>query len=321
MDQGGTGGLRRQLPKPLPRKCSNDLDIGELKRKLQVLHSSNNLTTGAMFKQKSTPKSPPSDQRAIQAKMQPLLPPTAKPRKPVKKSGTLEAYPSLSGGRGQEERGKEIGWKKEPSWKNINSSESEKNKPQLKSPLPLPRVKVPLIVPAMSPTRPHPTPKVRLGNGGNGRSPLRKEEGEEFSTSPAARPVPRKRSVSKGDAELVQQSIRDQGMKLGRNQVGRRGKKEVDVLTKSPVPRRQVSKDNSMQVPPTNIQSTSAARKLSPVGQAPRSLSPLPTKMTYDGRSLTMKRRKGGGIRTPLWIAPPPPIFSPPSTPTRLARK
>ena len=41
--------------------------------------------------------------------------------------------------------------------------------------------------------------------------------------------------------------------------------------------------------------------------------SPAATPLHYQG---TRPRKKGGGIRMPLWKAPPPPIWTPPATPT-----
>lgn len=300
---GGSGRRKRLFPKPRPKNSSSDIDIAELKSKLQVLHSTNDVSTGSMFKRKSLPKSPPLTQRAIQATKQPLLPPVAKPRKSTQIYGNLDAFPSLtSGGSGEEERGKGTGASGgEKQRKKVNTLELEKNKLPLKSPQPLPRGRVALM-PTTSPTHLLPTLKARLGNREKDRAQARQDEGEELSpthVSPA-RPIPRARSVSKGE--------------------------EAAVPSKGPVPRKRISKDNLNRMQPTSSHSISSSHNLSPAVPAPLSFSPsssptYATPSTPDVSASIMKIKKGGSIRMPLWSAPPPPKFSPPSTPTGRANK
>lgn len=297
-------------------------------------------------------------------------------------SGLSETYPSSTTERedvGKEQRESERGGRGERRTedrkvrrKGIENVESEKTRPPPKSPLPIPRQriksnkdeeKVPLApakspsispicsFPVVSPSRPLPIPKSRLGNRERDRGPIRQDEDEELNvfspnaTSPM-RPVPRARIISKGDTEQVQRSTRGDeepeirgGEARGKDRGGARGrgggggggwlagergeKEEVVVSSKQPVPRKRASKDSLALTSPTNIQPKFSSQNLPTSIMAPDldplrfSLTPLSPGSTPGVRTSLTKRKKGGGIRVPLWNAPPPPAFSPPSTPTR----
>lgn len=289
---------------------------------------------------KVTTISLPSTQRAVQAKMQPLLPPTAKPRKPkAETSGLSDTFPSDERGR-EEEQGGRGGRRTEgkEERKGMDSVNSNKSKFPVKSPLPIPRPRIKsnkdeefkvASVPATSPIRPLPIPKTRLGN----RVPVQQDEDEEVNVfSPTrtgpARPVPRARIASKEESEQVQRSTREdgeadrggKGAKGGRGGRGRglaeeREKKgDVTISSTHPTPQKRTSRNNRTETS-TNVQRRLKVPMTVPASALLR-FSPSPLSPGTNRTSLS-KRKKGGGIRAPHWNAPPPPPFSPPSTLTR----
>ena len=341
----GAGKEKGQFSKqPHPKRSSYDIDIAELKRKLQTLSTNYNSAGSDTSKPKPAPKLSPSIQRAAQAKIQPLLPPTAKPRKPIETSGFSDDFPFYTnsgrgkvgevGGRGLRGGGKNVGGRGgvnigenegrgggkniggnlggkrgkggEEMGKGSNSMESERNRPPLRSPLPVPRGKISLS-PTTSPTHPVPTPKAKLGSRERDSGPAIQHEYEELcelypQSNTSTRPVPRARTTSKEKVEQGKPSTWGDGKKE-KGLVAEERKDNVVVTPKSHVPRGRASRDS---------------RDISPLVQTLQrfSPSPLPSHITGEVTAIR-KRKKGGSIRMPFWNAPPPPLFSPPSSPTR----
>ena len=349
------------LPKPRhmkQRDSSSDVNVDELKCKLQTLQPMDTCSTGSAMLKLTPPKSatkkspPPSAQRAAQAKLQPLLPPTARPRKTKTESSNLsENRSTLSIDMARE-------WNKLPQARGVRSEmakscadfQSRKTKPlPLVPPLPAPRSRIKsnkdeedssnITSVQKSPvrSRPIPIPKSRNASGSRdqGVAPARVEE-EESSKSPI-RPVPRPRVVSKENKE---QSLGN------RDNDKRQGDKQSITLerylsvesSKPPVPRKRAYKESLTDVPIKKLHPVASGRDVPMFSASPATNR---GSLRYSGDRLTRsKRKKGGRIRAPLWRAPPPPDFTPPppdftppppdlttpppipgTTPRRLARK
>lgn len=143
-----------------------------------------------------------------------------------------------------------------------------------------------------------PVPRARLGSRGANQTDQTavsglKRSNEALTPSP---PAPRSR-LSKGQDTQIQ--VRD------REGEGAGGKEVGFNKNPSPVPRKRVNKDLN----PGNHQLPTAdgREKEGRGGEGER-------KGTTPPKQSLKTRRKGGGIRVPLWTAPPPPLLSPSST-------
>jgi len=279
---------------------------------------------------KSSP--PPVAQRAAQAKVQPLLPP--RQRKTKNTSSAMDQNVSLSTREEDESRSTllvDIGGKNDllGSMDDVRCQKS-KAKPLPKLPSPVPRTKVrghrdrdncPIPAPTRSgkvppaPTQPLPVLKSRNGNGTREEERelslrLEDERGKQKTSTPL-RPVPVARGVSKENKET---SSRNNG---GTGQA------------KPPIPRKRVYKESLTESPIRERHPLPPSNPLPPVKQ----LTSLPASPHSGHTSARMsgsspfkdqtrsKRKKGGGIRAPLWNAPPPPEFTPPPTPSHTPKK
>lgn len=325
------------LPKPRSQKnkdSSQDVSVEELKKKLRSVQSTDTCSVGSAMLKLTPPKSvtkkspPPSAQSAAQAKLQPLIPPTAKPRKT--KVETSVGHASLTNGidRHKEETVQLTARKmKNDVVKNTVIDLLHKpTKPLPKVPTPVPRLRMkseedglglpPSSKPLM-PTHPSPVPKSRNGNGNKDHwtgSRFTKRDDEESVKAPF-RPVPRMRVISK---ESKEQALENKVVKTA-------GGNSSTELFKLPVPRKRV-KENGSEVPAKEssispisqpISCTPKLHSVSPASAAKRGSVRLSGSSPY-ARS---KRKKGGCIRGPLWKAPPPPDFAPPTTPSHSPRR
>lgn len=147
--------------------------------------------------------------------------------------------------------------------------------------------------------------------------PAESEESVEATLSSPVRPVVRRRVGSKGASPSLQVTSRSST-----------SNSQDELLTSSPVrmpaPRARDAageKSASMQVQPLHQKSRADPpiprkrhNKTSSESEVQPKASPA-TAPTYQQVSLRT-RKKGGGIRMPLWKAPPPPTWTPPATPT-----
>ena len=69
------------------------------------------------------------------------------------------------------------------------------------------------------------------------------------------------------------------------------------------------------KAPPVPRKRTSKTTPPATAEVEPKAAPPTATPTTTGSQQMSLRKRKGGGIRVPLWQAPPPPSWTPPPTP------
>ena len=348
------------MPKPRLQKAKDasvDMNIEELKSKLRTAQrtAETGSVGSAMLKltppivlpasKKASP--PPGAQRAAQAKLQPLLP----PRQGRTKNLYVATKPGIFLNAGEENEGRPTSLQGVGKKDVVRSTDDvlhqkHKSKPLPKPPSPVPRTKVqshregddsPMAASVhLTPAQPVPVPKSRNGNGTKAREeqgpPLRGEDGNGVhKNSTPHRPVPAARAASKETKETSSRS--NCGTGLAKPPIPRKRFHKESLTTESPT--RERHPPPSYPLPPSPLtpshpsppahslppSPSSQPHPLPPLSANPsdRASARLSGSSPYD--RTRSKRKKGGGIRAPLWKAPPPPDFTPPPTPSYTPKK
>ena len=166
------------------------------------------------------------------------------------------------------------------------------------------------------PSHTRPIPRTRLTSKGlpaTGQIVINRQENREeivngvTSSSPFV-PIPRARVNSKGRSALSSSPKRNtSGMDLKESlekKIALESLEKKATLASPPVPvKRTFSREVSLETGSSDV-------PLAPVALARDNKKKVPLMPPR------VMRKKGGGIRKPLWKAPPPPPWTPPSTPT-----